>query len=73
MEVETTKMSTRGQIVIPLDMREELGITEGTIFAVIGTDDTIILNPIILQINIYDQLFNKKYGTLDGLYIDYGE
>ena len=43
MEVETTKMSSKGQIVIPQDLREELDIEEGTVFAVIGTKDTIIL------------------------------
>ena len=43
MEVETTKMSSKGQIVIPQDLREELDIEEGTLFAVIGTKDTIIL------------------------------
>ncbi len=43
MEVETTKMSSKGQIVIPQDLREELDIEEGTLFAIMGTKDTIIL------------------------------
>ena len=43
MEVETTKMSSKGQIVIPQDIREEINADEGTIFAVIGSGDTIIL------------------------------
>ena len=43
MEVETTKMSSRGQVVIPQDLREELGIEEGTVFAVMGSRDTLIL------------------------------
>ena len=43
MEVETTKMSSKGQIVIPQDLREELNIVEGTMFAVVGNKDTIIL------------------------------
>ncbi len=46
MEVETTKMSSRGQIVIPQDIREELNATEGTVFAVIGSKDTIVLKKI---------------------------
>ena len=43
MEVETTKMSSRGQVVIPQNLREELGIEEGTVFAVMGSRDTLIL------------------------------
>ena len=46
MEVETTKMSSRGQIVIPQDVREEVNAEEGTIFAVVGNKDTIILKKI---------------------------
>ncbi len=43
MEVETTKMSSKGQIVIPQDIREDIEATEGTIFAVTHNKDTIIL------------------------------
>ena len=46
MEVETTKMSSRGQIVIPREVREELHAEEGTLFAVIGGKDTIVLKKI---------------------------
>ncbi len=46
MEVETTKMSSRGQIVIPQDIREGLNAAEGTVFAVVGNKDTIILKKI---------------------------
>ena len=46
MGVETVKMSSRGQIVIPQDIREELRATEGTIFAVIGSKDTVILKKV---------------------------
>lgn len=46
MEVETIRMSSKGQIVIPQDIREELKTTEGTIFAVYGHNDTIILKKI---------------------------
>ena len=46
MEVETTKMSSKGQIVIPQDVREELNAKEGTVFAVVSRKDTIILKKI---------------------------
>lgn len=43
VKVETTKMSSRGQIVIPQDIRDRLQADEGTIFAVAGNEDTLIL------------------------------
>jgi len=46
MTVETVKMSSKGQIVIPLDVREELHAHAGTVFAVVGGRDTIILKKI---------------------------
>ena len=46
MNVETIRMSSKGQIVIPQDVREEIHVDEGTIFAVVGTKDTIILKKI---------------------------
>jgi len=46
MEVEITKMSSRGQVVIPLDIREEMKAKEGTLFAVFGSNDTIVLKKV---------------------------
>jgi len=46
MTLETVKMSSKGQIVIPQDIREEIHVAEGTIFAVVGSKDTIILKKI---------------------------
>ena len=46
MSVETVKMSSKGQIVIPQDLREELHAGAGTVFAAIASDDTIILKKI---------------------------
>ncbi|MGV8171333.1 MAG: AbrB/MazE/SpoVT family DNA-binding domain-containing protein [Candidatus Woesearchaeota archaeon] len=46
MDVETVRMSSKGQIVIPQDTRNELGIGEGTVFAIFGSDDTIILKKV---------------------------
>lgn len=43
MTVETTKMSSKGQIVIPQSIREEFKIQEGTVFAVVANEDSIIL------------------------------
>ena len=46
MTIETTKMSSKGQIVIPQDIREEIKAKEGTIFAILSSNDTIILKKI---------------------------
>ena len=46
MTVEITKMSSKGQVVIPQHIREELDAREGSIFAVIGSKDSVILKRI---------------------------
>lgn len=46
MSIETVRMSSKGQIVIPQDLREDLHAHEGTIFAVVGSRDTIVLKRI---------------------------
>ncbi len=42
----TTKMSSRGQIVIPEEIRANLHLKEGDQFVVIGQGDTVILKSI---------------------------
>ena len=46
MVVETIKMSSKGQVVIPQGIREEIEADEGTVFAVVGSKDTIVLKKI---------------------------
>lgn len=46
MNLETIRMSSRGQIVIPHNVREEVHAEEGTIFAVVSSKDTIVLKKI---------------------------
>jgi len=41
MQIDTTKMSSRGQVVIPLEMRKD--IKEGDKLIVIRKDDNIII------------------------------
>jgi AbrB family looped-hinge helix DNA binding protein len=41
--VETTKMSSKGQIVIPEDIRNRLGLKTGDKFLVMGDKDVVIL------------------------------
>jgi AbrB family looped-hinge helix DNA binding protein len=42
----TTKMSSKGQVVIPEDIRNRLKLTTGSRFVVVGKDDVIILKSI---------------------------
>jgi AbrB family looped-hinge helix DNA binding protein len=44
--VATTKMSSRGQVVIPESIREELGLKPGSQFVVVGKGDVVILKSI---------------------------
>ena len=44
--VSTTKMSSKGQVVIPEDVRRRLQLAAGTQFVVLGEDDVVILKMI---------------------------
>ena len=41
--MEITCLSSRGQVVIPQDIRERMHLEEGEKFVVIGEEDTILL------------------------------
>lgn len=57
-EVEFTRMSSKGQIVIPKKLRE--GFEEGTPFAVIRDKDTILLKQIKLPgLKEFERLVEK--------------
>ena len=42
----TTRMSSKGQVVIPGEIRDRLGLQSGTQFVVIGDRDVVILKAI---------------------------
>jgi AbrB family looped-hinge helix DNA binding protein len=42
----TTRLSSKGQVVIPEEIRNELGLSEGDQFVVIGEGDAVILKTI---------------------------
>ena len=50
---ELTRVSSKGQLVIPQDIRKKLDIKEGNTFAVTSKDDLVILkkikNPILKE------------------------
>jgi AbrB family looped-hinge helix DNA binding protein len=44
--IETTKMSSKGQVVIPENIRKKLGLKAGSQFIVVGDKDVVILKSI---------------------------
>ncbi len=45
-DLATTKMSSKGQVVIPEDIRKRLGLKAGSQFVVVGEKDVVILKAI---------------------------
>lgn len=46
VDVEIAKMSSKGQIVVPWNLRKRLNAKEGTLFAVVGTSDSLVLKKV---------------------------
>ncbi|MEW6357970.1 MAG: AbrB/MazE/SpoVT family DNA-binding domain-containing protein [Planctomycetota bacterium] len=42
-EVQTTRMSSKGQVVIPETVRKKLGLKPGARFVVVGRGDSVVL------------------------------
>ena len=53
MQIDTTKMSSRGQVVIPLDMRKD--IKEGDKLIVIRKNNEIIIKKNIPEIALWSE------------------
>ena len=67
--IDITSMSSRGQVVIPLNLRELMGLKDGEKFAITGKEDTIVLKKIQMpSFSNFDNLmqqtqeFAKKKG-----------
>ena len=45
-KLATTRMSSKGQVVIPEEIRENLGLKPGAQFVVVGKDDMLIFKSI---------------------------
>lgn len=68
--IETTKMSSKGQIVIPEGIRNRLGLKTGDKFMVIGDKDVVILKTLSApSINDFDSLIReaRKQARVTGL------
>ena len=59
-KVSTTKMSSKGQVVIPETIRKKLGLGPGTKFIVLGDNDIIVFQKISTpRINQFDKIISK--------------
>ena len=58
--VATTKLSSKGQVVIPENIRKKLGLEAGVQFVVLGDKDVVILKKISPpSIDEFDNLIRK--------------
>lgn len=58
--VATTRMSSKGQVVIPESLRQQLGLESGARFIVMGEDDVIILKTIQMpSMRDFDRMIAK--------------
>ena len=68
--LDVTRMSAKGQVVIPGDIRQAMSLAAGTKFVVAGEGDTVILKrigpPMLAEI---DKLFaeSRKFAKQAGL------
>ena len=68
--LETTRLSSKGQVVLPLAIRRKLHLSSGVKFAVLAEGDTVILKRIVLPpLGEIQRLFQKsrQYARQVGL------
>ncbi len=69
-EVQITTTSPKGQVVIPQEIRENMGIESGTKFAVYGRGDTIIFKKLELPtVKDFEKLakFGREFAKRKGI------
>jgi len=66
----TTRMSSKGQVVIPEEIRKRLGLKAGSQFIVVGEKDTVILKTVSPpSMKEFDDLIAeaRRQGRLAGM------
>ncbi|MBU3927836.1 MAG: AbrB/MazE/SpoVT family DNA-binding domain-containing protein [Bacteroidetes bacterium] len=59
-ELATTRMSSKGQVVIPESIRKQLNLAEGTQFVVVGEKDVVMLKIIEAPVmSDFDELLQQ--------------
>ena len=70
MDVEITKMTSRGQVVIPQDIRQNKGLKEGERFLVYDIGDNIVLKRVknlkkAKNIDEFEKIFSSMWKTAE--------
>jgi AbrB family looped-hinge helix DNA binding protein len=60
MKTQTTTMSSKGQLVIPAEMRASLGISTGTRIAITLDGDRLVLRPVTAR--FIDEMMGRFAG-----------
>ena len=68
MNIEITKMSSRGQVVIPQNIRQDRSIKDGERFLVYDLDDSIVLKRVkslqrIRSMDEFERVFSSMWRT----------
>ena len=69
-DVTTTKMSSKGQVVIPEEIRRRLGLKPGSRFVVVAAEGTVILKTVsVPSMSEFDALISeaKKQARRAGM------
>lgn len=64
-EVETAKMSERGQIIIPKEIRDYIGASDNTLFTVMPLDRETIVMKKLDKIKIMQEFRNIRKSVKD--------
>lgn len=61
VQVQTTSVSSKGQVVIPREIREALGISEGVKMIIFTDGDNVLLKPIQTpKIDVFKSLIKES-------------
>src|SRR3989344_5896137 len=68
MEIEITKMTSKGQVVIPQEIRERKKIAEGEKFIVYDHDDSIVLKRVknlesVKDVKKFERILSSMWKT----------
>ncbi|MCK5772457.1 MAG: AbrB/MazE/SpoVT family DNA-binding domain-containing protein [Thermoplasmata archaeon] len=59
-EIEITRLSSKGQIVIPKDLRDLLDLREGELFAMYGEGNTLVLKKLeVPSVSEFEEILKK--------------
>jgi antitoxin PrlF len=62
-KVEFTSMSSRGQVVIPQDIRKQMGLEEGTKFVVFSDGENLLMKPLLTpNMTVFKKLLRDSHA-----------